>query len=124
MALSQTQLLFIDSYMKDGNASAACVAAGYKSKPNVKGAQLLANVSIKAEIKKRQEALAEAAQWTREEAVKTLKAVIKESPKHSDKVSASKVLNDMCGFNAPTKIEHSGLIQSISRTIIDPAKGL
>ena len=75
MALSHRQLLFIDHYMKDGNASAASVAAGYKSKPNVNGSQLLANPNIAAEVKKRQESLAKKNSITLDEIVSDLKTI-------------------------------------------------
>ena len=45
-------LIFIAEYFKDWNGSAAAVRAGYKGKPNVIAARLLANDSIKAEIER------------------------------------------------------------------------
>ena len=37
----------------------------------------------------------------------------------SDIVAAAKGLNEMHGFNAPQKVEHSGAIRSITRRTID-----
>lgn len=53
--LSPKQRVFVDEYLKCWNSSEACRRAGYKSKPNVHGPRLLANVSIKAEIDRRLE---------------------------------------------------------------------
>jgi len=53
MGLSNRQRVFVEEYLKCWVASEAVRRAGYKSKPNVKGAQLLANVSIAAELKQR-----------------------------------------------------------------------
>lgn len=59
MALNSRQRRFIDEYLVDLNAAQAAKRAGYKSKPNVIGSQLLANPSIADEIARRQAELAE-----------------------------------------------------------------
>jgi phage terminase small subunit len=45
--MTPRQQSFVKHYLKTGNASEACRRAGYKSKPNVMGSQLLANPSIR-----------------------------------------------------------------------------
>lgn len=52
---TKKQQVFIDEYLKCFNASEASRRAGYKSKPNVSGSQLLANPSISKAIKERLE---------------------------------------------------------------------
>jgi hypothetical protein len=51
--LSYKQQVFVDEYLSCFNASEAARRAGYKSKANVIGSQLLANPSISAEIQAR-----------------------------------------------------------------------
>lgn len=51
--LTNKQRVFIDEYLRCFNASEAARRAGYKSKANVIGSQLLANPSIKADIQER-----------------------------------------------------------------------
>ena len=47
--------------------------------------------------------------WTRLDSVKVLKSIADDgSARHGDKTGAVKVLNEMHGYNAPVKIEHSG----------------
>lgn len=51
--LNARQALFVAEYLKDLNASAACLRAGYETgKPNVRSAALLAHESIAAAIQK------------------------------------------------------------------------
>lgn len=52
--LTNKQLLFVDEYMIDFNATQAAIRAGYSEKTaNEQGARLLANVSVKNEISSR-----------------------------------------------------------------------
>lgn len=53
MAISAKQQVFIDEYLNCLNASEAARRAGYNGKSNVVGSQLLANLSIEAEIDRR-----------------------------------------------------------------------
>ncbi len=57
MALSDKQQAFINEYLQCWNASEAARRAGYNGKSNVVGPRLLANVSIKAAIRERLDAL-------------------------------------------------------------------
>lgn len=50
--MKNKRLVFISEYLKDFNGSAAAVRSGYRGKPNVIAARLLANASIKAEIER------------------------------------------------------------------------
>jgi phage terminase small subunit len=56
VALNPRQLRFVEEYLVDCNASAACRRAGYSAKnANVTGPALGANLGIAAEIEKRQQ---------------------------------------------------------------------
>ncbi len=58
--LTPKQSRFIDEYMIDLNGTQAAIRAGYSKKTaNEQAARLLAHVSVKAAVAKRQEALAE-----------------------------------------------------------------
>lgn len=58
--LTAKQSRFIDEYMKDLNGTQAAIRAGYSTKgADVQAVRLLGNVRIKAEVEKRQAALAE-----------------------------------------------------------------
>lgn len=48
--MNTKQTVFVNEYLKCWNASEAARRAGYNGKSNVIGAQLLANLSIKAEV--------------------------------------------------------------------------
>lgn len=106
---------FAQEYIANGgNASEAYRSAGYK-RDNVDGsaARLIVNVSIKARISYlRKEYLAH---WRDEyygevkRNVDTLKEIRdSEAAKDSDRISAVRTMNDMVGFNAPTKQEVTG----------------
>ena len=60
---------------------------------------------ITTTIRARKALVVEKHLWTREDSIKTLKAVVEESERSGDKVSAVKELNAMHGFNAPVKTE-------------------
>lgn len=53
MALNNRQRVFVEEYLTCWNGAEASRRAGYKGKPNVIGARLLADVSIKAAIEAR-----------------------------------------------------------------------
>lgn len=53
MALSNKHQAFVNEYLKCWNAAEAARRAGYNGKSNVVGSQLLANLSIRAEIEAR-----------------------------------------------------------------------
>ena len=58
--LTPKQSRFIDEYMKDLNGTQAVIRAGYSTKgADVQAVRLLGNARVKAEVEKRQAALAE-----------------------------------------------------------------
>lgn len=78
--------------------------------------RLMGDLKVAARVKELREALANKALWTREQSVAVLAEVVAAmDAKHSDKISAVKVLNDMQGFNAPEKLELSGTVSTITR---------
>lgn len=74
--LNNKQKKFVIEYLKDQNATQAAMRAGYsKHTANEQGAQLLAKLSVKAEIDKLMGCAAESALVTREYIVNGLKEV-------------------------------------------------
>jgi len=83
---------------------------------NVNASKMAADAKVALRIKELKEALANKSLWTREQSVAVLAEVVGSmDAKHSDKISAVKVLNDMQGFNAPEKLELSGTVSTITR---------
>ena len=73
---------------------------------NSKAYELSKNGEVAARVAELREALANKSLWTREQSVAVLVDVIGDGEsKGGDKISAVKVLNEMQGFNAPTKSE-------------------
>lgn len=69
---------------------------------------LLAKREVSARVDAIRAELAERAVWSREQSVKVLSEVASAGDKDADRVRAVAELNKMHGFEAPTKIEHSG----------------
>lgn len=63
---------------------------------------------VSARIDLLKDEIAAKALWTREDSVRTLKSVIEGNDKGNEITGAVKVLNEMHGYNAPVKIEHTG----------------
>ncbi len=73
-----------------------------------KASALMRKSQVAARVAEHRRALVEKGLWTREDSVRTLIAVIRQPDKASDVVAAVKALNEMHGFNAAQKVEHSG----------------
>jgi hypothetical protein len=73
-----------------------------------KASALMRDARVLARIAELKSALAEKALWTREDSVNALRRVLEDPDKASDIVQAVKELNAMHGYNAPTKLEHTG----------------
>ena len=69
---------------------------------------LLARPKVSQRVDAIRAELAERSIWTREQSVKVLSDVAAAGDKDTDRVRAVAELNKMHGFEAPTKIEHSG----------------
>ncbi len=114
MALTAKQEAFcqaIANGMNQSDAYRSAYDAG-KMKPdvvNVKASQLASDGKVTVRLTELREELANKSLWTREQSVAVLVDVIGEGDSRAgDKISAVKVLNEMQGFNAPTKLEVSG----------------
>jgi hypothetical protein len=66
------------------------------------------DLNVSSRVKELKDEIAAKALWTREDSVRTLKTVIEGNDKGSEITGAVKVLNEMHGYNAPQKIEHTG----------------
>lgn len=72
-----------------------------------KASVLMADVKVASRVEELQKALADKQLWTREQSVNVLVNVINETDAGTTKIAATKELNAMFGFNAPTKAELS-----------------
>ena len=81
--------------------------------------RLMAVPDVAARVASHRTELAQRSLWAREDSVRSLMKVVRTADRPSDIVAAVKALNEMHGFNAPQKVEHSGAITSITRRIID-----
>lgn len=81
--------------------------------------RLMALSKVSARVAAHRTELAQRSLWAREDSVRSLVKVVRTADRPSDIVAAVKALNEMHGFNAPQKVEHSGAITSITRRIID-----
>jgi hypothetical protein len=81
--------------------------------------RLMALPHVSARVAAHRTELAQRSLWAREDSVRSLVEVVRTADRPSDIVAAVKALNEMHGFNAPQKVEHSGAITSITRRIID-----
>lgn len=71
--------------------------------------RLMADPKISARVAELKAQLSEKALWTREDSVLILSDIARDTKAaRKDKTAAVRVLNDMHGFNAPQKVEHSG----------------
>ena len=113
-----------------GKTQADAYRAAYaceKSKPETvqaNASRLMADSMVAARVAELRDNLSEKALWTREDSVRTLLSVVNDAEvRPNDKIAATKVLNDMHGYNAPTKIELDGkmAITEITRKVIKPA---
>ena len=112
--LTPKQSAFVDAYCSNGgNATQACITAGYSVKTaQEQGSRLLSNVIIQNAIQLRQKPIAEKFKITREYLVEKLNNVIMDDVKDSVYIKAIEVLAKMTGLNEPQKIELSGTIKT------------
>ena len=90
----------------DAYRSAYSISKATPASVNQLASKLAADVKVSSRVKELQADLANKSLWTREQSVAVLSAVVGDmEARHGDKISAVKVLNDMQGFNAPTKLE-------------------
>ena len=113
MPLNPKQQRFVAEYLKDLNASASCLRAGYRTKnPNVVGPRLLAQVGIRqavdAALAKRSEKLGLTAEFVIEN-VRRIQA----KAEAADDYGAALKGNELLGKHLKLwtdKVEHSGTL--------------
>jgi len=94
----------------DGMSQADAYRASYKASGmkgdsiHVNASKLAADAKVALRIAELKAALAETALWTRQNAVQALISEA-QGDRASDRISALKALNEMHGYNAPTKHE-------------------
>ena len=125
MSLTPKQEKFAQD-VASGKSQADAYRAAFncaKSKPETviqSASRLMADPNISARVGQLKAQLSEKALWTREDSVRILADIAKdEEASRKDKTGAIKVLNEMHGFNAPQKVEHSGAVTAITRRVVD-----
>lgn len=73
-----------------------------------KASALMRKGEVLARVEELRAELAKQALWSRMDSVATLKPIATGAEKDSDRIAAVKVLNEMHGYNAPTKTEITG----------------
>lgn len=114
MSLTPKQEKFAQE-VSSGKSQADAYRAAFnceKSKPETiwsKASELMADDKVSARVEELKAQLSEKALWTREDSVRILSEIATDAEaSRKDKTGAIKVLNEMHGYNAPKKIEHSG----------------
>ena len=101
----------IASGMNQSDAYRSAYDAGNMKPETVqsKACLLMAEGKVRARVASLKQSLSEKSEWTRLDSVTALRKVIDDTEaKGAEITGAVKVLNEMHGFNAPVKIEHSG----------------
>lgn len=131
MALTPKQELFAQC-VANGKSQSDAYRAAYNVGEDTEAQTVWVNASILAaatnvsqRIKQLKADLVEQCLWTREDSVIALvQGVVRaEGTKQTDLINAIKELNVMHGYKAPEKHEINGIIQSITRKIVDPKGG-
>lgn len=127
MALTAKQEQFaqgIASGLNQSDAYRAAYSAG-KMKPETvqqTASRLMTDRKVSARVTELRAELANKSLWTREQSVAVLKEVVEAcDAKHTDKIGAVKVLNEMQGFNAPVKTENK--TELVTRIELVPMRG-
>jgi hypothetical protein len=126
MSLTHQQEAFAQ-HVASGKSQAEAYRLAYpkslKWKPDGvwnKASALMADVRVSARVRELKAELDAKALWKREDSVRILSAIAEDQEaSRKDKTGAVKVLNEMHGYNAPVKVEHSGSVTAITRKIID-----
>jgi hypothetical protein len=84
-----------------------------------KASELRSHPKVRARIDELKAQVEKLGLWSREQSARALIDVIETADKKSDVVSAIKALNEMSGYNAPAKIEHTGLLNNITVHLVE-----
>jgi phage terminase small subunit len=111
--LNPKQARFVAEYLKDLNASASCLRAGYRTKnPNVVGPRLLAQVSIREAVDAALAKRAEKCELTAELVIGNMRRLAAKAEDAEDFSAAIKA-NETLGKHLKLwtdKVEHSGRV--------------
>jgi uncharacterized small protein (DUF1192 family) len=125
MSLTHKQEAFAQA-VASGMSQAEAYRTHYDVDPDCKpetiwvnASQLMSDTNVSQRVAFLKDEIAAKALWTREDSVRTLKSVIEGNDKGNEITGAVKVLNEMHGYNAPVKIEHSGTITKIELVALD-----
>jgi phage terminase small subunit len=107
-------MTFSDAYRNSYDASKMVDETVHK-----RASELAQKGEIAGRIDKLKEQLSERQLWSREDSIKKLIEVMSDA-RPNDVIAAIKELNNMHGFDAPSKIELSGnMLHQIQRRIVD-----
>jgi phage terminase small subunit len=114
MAQNDREKLFVIEYLKDFNASAAAVRAGYSERTaNVKGSQLLAKVSIKEQVEKAKSKIFSDKESIIRENLEFWREVRTDDMQDlKDRLKASEYLGKFAAMFTE-RVEHSGNVQIV-----------
>jgi hypothetical protein len=106
----------VDAYRSSYNVSDTAKPEGLY----VDASKLMSDPNIALRVTLLKDEIAAKALWTRLDSVTALRGVV-DAPfsKGAEITGAVKVLNEMHGYNAPVKIEHSGTITKIELVALD-----
>lgn len=116
MALTSKQEMFaqcVASGKSQSDAYRAAYDVGEDTKPESVAQQasvLMSDLNITSRVDELKDELAKKCLWTREDSVRELVSRLSNA-KDGDAFNAIKILNEMHGYNEPTKTEHSGMIK-------------
>lgn len=119
MPLTAKQQRFVDEYLIDLNATQAAIRAGYSEKTaRSVGSENLTKPDVAAAIKKGRAKVAERAEWSAADRLKSLKTihdtVLEKDPRVA--ISAIGEANKMQGSHAAAKHHLSGTVQVVTIT--------
>jgi phage terminase small subunit len=105
--------------LSDAYRSSYDASKSNKQTVNQRAHEINGKSEIAARIKQLKEQLSERQLWSREDSIKKLIEVMSDA-RPNDVIAAIKELNNMHGFDAPSKIELSGnMLHQIQRRIVD-----
>lgn len=96
MELPPKQLLFVDEYLVDFNATRAATSAGFSARSaKVQGCRLLTKANVKAVIERRQQATSKRLRITRDDVVKGLVIAAEQARVNKDPASMIAAMSEV-----------------------------
>lgn len=118
-SLSEKQKRFISEYLIDNNATQAAIRAGYSAKTaRSVGSENLTKPDIASAIARKQQSIANKAEWTAAERLLALKGIFDKEREKDARIGIAAIAeaNKMQGSYAPSKHEHKGQFTVINIT--------